>query len=138
MPEQPIKRKRGAPLGNQNARKHGFYSNSLDKSEKRNLKHAQTVKGLDEEIDLLRVKIKSVVENDPDNVRLIAQAAISLGRLLRTRDRLAKNSPDSWHQAFENVIRDIAIPLGFDPVKYMQQKMDGVENPNGFQKFSNK
>lgn len=131
MPE-PIKRRRGAPLGNQNARKHGFYSNALDKSEKRNLKHAQTVEGLDEEINLLRVKIKSVVENDPKNVRLIAQATISLGRLLRTRERLAQTDPNRWRNAMENVIRDIAIPLGFDPVKYMQQKMDGVEKPNGF------
>ncbi len=120
MSESPIKRRRGAPLGNQNARKHGFYSNALDKSEKRNLKHAQTVEGLDEEINLLRVKIKSVVENDPDNVRLIAQATISLGRLLRTRDRLFSTDSDRLSKAMGNVIRDVLIPMGFDPVRLLE------------------
>jgi hypothetical protein len=106
-------KRRGAPLGNQNARKHGFYSNVLDDSEKRNLKMAYQIKGLDEEINLLRVKIKSIAERDPQNLRLISQATVSLARLLRTRETTFKKEQDLG-QAIHNVIREIGIPLGAD------------------------
>jgi uncharacterized protein YjcR len=56
MPAEAEK-KRGAPRGNQNARKHGFYSRVLDDAEELDFEQATEVEGLDEEIALLRVKI---------------------------------------------------------------------------------
>ena len=117
-------KRRGAPLGNQNARKHGYYSNVLDESEKRNLKMAYQIKGLDEEINLLRVKIKSIAEHDPQNLRLISQAAVSLARLLRTRETNFKKAQDLG-QIIANVIREIGIPLGVD--KFLKNS-DNIEN----------
>ncbi len=64
MPEE-IKRKRGAPKGNQNARKHGFYSRVLDEAEKLDFELAAGVDGIDDEIALLRVKIKSITGERP-------------------------------------------------------------------------
>ena len=78
-------RKRGAPKGNQNARKHGFYSRVLDEAEQLDLELATDVEGIDDEIALLRVKIKSVLAHDPDNVNLIMQAANTLARLVRIK-----------------------------------------------------
>jgi|GEM_PF-6518470 len=52
------KKKRGAPEGNQYARKHGFYSHVLSESEQADYELATRVEGIDEEIALLRVKIK--------------------------------------------------------------------------------
>ncbi len=63
---EELKRRRGTPYGNQNARKHGFYSNVIDATEQGYLKSARFVKGLDEEIVLLRAKIKSVARQDPN------------------------------------------------------------------------
>ena len=117
-------KRRGAPLGNQNARKHGYYSNVLDESEKRNLKMAYQIKGLDEEINLLRVKIKSIAEHDPQNLRLISQADVSLARLLRTRETNFKKAQDLG-QIIKNVIREIGIPLGVD--KFLKNS-DNIEN----------
>jgi hypothetical protein len=109
-----IEKRRGAPIGNQNARKHGFYSNVLDVAEKHDLKKASQLKGLDEEIDLLRVKIKSIAEHDPDNIRLISQVAVSLSRLLRVRETVFNKSKDAnLGQAIQNIVRDIGVPLGF-------------------------
>jgi uncharacterized protein YjcR len=112
-----LKRKRGAPRGNQNARKHGFYSPVLDQTDKRNLHQAAFVEGLDQEIDLLRAKIKSVVEQDSGNIRLISQAVVSLARLLRTKTHLAKDDNKGLRieQALKNVYYDIARPLGDSP-----------------------
>ncbi|HEX7474951.1 MAG TPA: hypothetical protein VF318_03215 [Dehalococcoidales bacterium] len=80
--------KRGAPFGNQNARKHGFYSKVLTERDQQNLSRAAAVKGLDDEIALLRVKLKSVVERDPDNLELISNAVVSIARLLTARNKL--------------------------------------------------
>ena len=89
--------KRGAPRGNQNARKHGFYSRVLDEAEQRDFALATEVDGLDDEIALLRVKIKSIVAHDPENLGLIMQATDALARLLRTKYNIGKkdrNEPD--------------------------------------------
>jgi hypothetical protein len=110
-----VQNRRGAPRGNQNARKHGFYSSILDESEKRSLKKASQLKGLDDEINLLRVKIKSVAEQDPQNLRLISQAVVSLSRLLRSREvSFKKDKGTQIRDAMKNIVRDIGIPLGVD------------------------
>jgi hypothetical protein len=112
--DEKVKLKRGGQPGNRNARKHGFYASVLDEIQKQALKQAAQVEGLDDEIGILRLKLKSVVQHDPENVRLISQAAVSLARLLRTRNQLGKNDKNSLREAMQNVIRDIVIPLGLD------------------------
>ena len=105
-------KKRGAPEGNQNARKHGFYSRVLTDEERQDLEQATEVEGIDEEIALLRVKIKSLVENDPDNFSLIMQAIATLARLLRTKNNIGKKDRQGLRAAIGNVLKDIALPLG--------------------------
>ena len=111
MPEK-VNRKRGAPRGNQNARKHGFYSRVLDEAERLELELAQGVEGVDDEIALLRVKIKSILESDPENVRLIMEATNTLARLVRTRYNITKEQKKGLKEAIGNVLKDIALPLG--------------------------
>ncbi len=106
------KRKRGAPKGNQNARKHGFYSKVLDEAERLDLELASGVNGIDDEIALLRVKIKSILEHDPENVKLIMQVTSALERLIRTRYKITKEQRKGLKEAIGNVLREVAIPLG--------------------------
>ncbi len=106
------KRKRGAPKGNQNARKHGFYSKVLDEAERLDFKLATDVDGIDDEIALLRVKIKSLIKRDPENIKLIMQASNTLARLVRTRFNISKDDKKGLKEAIGNVLRDIAFPLG--------------------------
>jgi len=104
--------KRGAPKGNQNARKHGFYSKVLDEIEQADFKTATAVEGIDEEIALLRVKIKSLISHDPDNIKLIMQATNTLARMVRTKYNISKKDKHGLKEAIGNVLRDIALPLG--------------------------
>ena len=106
------KRKKGAPEGNQNARKHGFYSQILDGAEQLDLEAAAGVEGIDGEIALLRVKIKSILVNDPDNIKLFMEATNTLARLVRTRYNITSQGKNGLKEAIGNVIKDIAIPLG--------------------------
>ena len=105
-------RKRGAPKGNQNARKHGFYSKVLDEAEQVDFELASGVNGIDDEIALLRVKIKSILENEPENIRLIMQVTNALNRLIRTRYKITKEQRKGLKEEIGNVLRDVALPLG--------------------------
>ena len=107
-----VVRRRGAPKGNQNARKHGFYSKVLDEAEQLDLELATGVEGIDDEIALLRVKIKSILEKDPENIRLIMQATNTLARLVRTKYNISKKDKKGLKEAIGNVLRDVALPLG--------------------------
>ncbi len=105
-------RRRGAPRGNQNARKHGFYSRVLDEAEQLDFELATGVEGIEDEIALLRVKIKSILEDDPENIKLIMQATNTLARLVRTKYNISKGDKKGLKEAIGNVLRDIALPLG--------------------------
>ncbi len=106
------KGKRGAPKGNQNARKHGFYSKVLDEVEQLDFELATGVEGIDDEIVLLRVKIKSILFHDPENIKLIMQATNILAGLVRTKYNISKEDKKGLKEAIGNVLRDIALPLG--------------------------
>lgn len=110
----PVKadRKRGSPKGKQNARKHGFYSKVLNEAEQLDFELASGVEGIDDEIALLRVKIKSILSSDPENIKLIMQATNTLARLVRTRYNITKEQKKGLKEAIGNVLRDIALPLG--------------------------
>ena len=105
-------RKRGAPKGNQNARKRDFYARVLDEAERLDFELASGVEGIDGEIALLRVKIKSILEHDPENVKLIMQATNALERLIRTRYKITKEQRKGLKEAIGNVLREVALPLG--------------------------
>ena len=109
--------KRGAPKGNQNARKHGFYSRVLDEAEQLDFELATGVEGIDDEIALLRVKIKSLLEDEPENIRLIIQMANALERLVKTRYNITKEQKKGLKEAIGNVLRDVAVPLGIAVIK---------------------
>jgi hypothetical protein len=107
-----VKRKRGAPKGNQNARKHGFYSRVLDEAERLDFELASGVNGIDDEIALLRVKIKSILEKDPENFKLIMEATNTLAGLVKTSYNMTKEQRKGLKEAIGNVLKDVALPLG--------------------------
>ena len=120
------KRKKGALKASQNAnklaspekssvsqsQKHAFYSKVLDEVEQLDFELASGVEGIDDEIALLRVKIKSLLENEPENIRLLMQVTNTLARLVKTRYKITKEQKKGLKEAIANVLRDVALPLG--------------------------
>lgn len=109
-----LNRNKGGQPGNQNARRHGFYSDLLDETQRADFEQALMVEGLDIEIALLRVKLRAVIRNDPDNIKLITRAAESLARVVKVKYGAGKQDPRKVKEAIGNVLRDIIIPLGID------------------------
>ena len=104
--------KKGAPEGNQNAKKHGFYSKALGEAEKLQLEEARGLDGLDEEIAILRIKLRSLIQTAPENIELQLDAANTIARLVRTRYNITKEQKRSLKEAIAKVLTEIAVPLG--------------------------
>jgi len=103
------KRGPGAPLGNQNARTHGYFSNKLTLEQVNYLSSAD-VSGLDREITILRLKINSILANDPGNVPVLVKAMSSLSKLVKAKQRLDPNSLQDLSEALQKASRDF-LPL---------------------------
>lgn len=92
-PEEVSKRKRGAPPGNLNAFKHGFYSKRFNTGELLDLDNI-TEGSISEEIAMMRVITRRVVdlmENGATNqevldfYKIIGQMCMQISALLRTQ-----------------------------------------------------
>jgi dsDNA-binding SOS-regulon protein len=102
-------RKRKSP---KETRQADFYTKVLDEAERLDFELASGVNGIDDEIALLRVKIKSILEHDPENVKLIMQATNALERLIRTRYKITREQRKGLKEAIGNVLGEVALPLG--------------------------
>lgn len=112
------KNPRGAPPGNINALKHGFYSRQLKPSERSDLDEARSA-GLSDEIALFRVQIRRAVELGKQAetldqgitfLRAMAHAFSSLSRLMRTQHYLTSGSGnwnDEIDRALDAVLREM-------------------------------
>ena len=83
---------------------------------------AENIEGIDYEIAVLRVKLKSILEKDPDNMVLITRTTNAMDRLVRTRFKIGKGDNKGLREALQTVMRDIAIPTGFDPRKLLGER----------------
>ena len=117
---EEVKKSGGQP-GNQNARKHGFYSNVLSESQRDDMLLAIEAEGIDEEIALLRVKIKSLVATAPENVPLLARSIESLSRLLASKMNIDKKDKPRLADAVTNVLKDIALPMAVNLANIMKK-----------------
>ena len=107
-------RKKGAQPGNQNARTHGFYSRTLTEAEKLEMEDAALVSGIDEEIALLRVKLRNLVEEYPERIDLQMEAANTIARLCRTRYQITAEQKAGLKEAIGKVLTEVALPLGIN------------------------
>lgn len=121
--DPPPKGKAGAPKGNQNALKHGFYSRSYKLRERRGLENTPPI-SLAEEIELMRVSIRRLCESfNPELgfhahstfLRTLSMAFISLNRLVRTQHQITGPEDDTeLRQAIDRALNDLTTDLGLD------------------------
>ena len=107
--ESLITRKTGGQPGNQNACKHGLYSKVLHGDEKRHWKPASGVIGIEDEITILRVKLRSLIAQDGASLSLINQTVKTLGWLYEIQSGHGRDS-SQLKEAVKAVLEEFIIP----------------------------
>ena len=111
-----VRQRKSAPGGKANKPKRGFYSTALDEAEGLDFELAQEVDGIDDEIALLRLKIKSLLEKDPENIKRLTEATTALSHLVMARYKMGSAHKKALASAIGTVLKDLALPLG---IKYL-------------------
>ena len=91
--------------------KKGFYAQALSEAEQVLLPEAREIEGLDEEIALLRVKLTSAMEEQPDNMALMLRAVDLLVKAVAAKYRLSKKSREDLADAINEVLKEIGGAL---------------------------
>lgn len=90
----------------------GFYSYALGEAERLELEEAREIEGLDEEIAILRLKLRDLLVAEPERLDLHLKMAEAIARLVKTRYNISKEQKKSLKLAITKVLTEIAIPLG--------------------------
>jgi hypothetical protein len=89
-----------------------FYGQALKEAERLELEEARGIEGIDEEIAILRVKLRELIVAAPDKFDLHLRLATTIARLVTTRYNISKEQKKSLKEAITKVLTEIAIPLG--------------------------
>jgi hypothetical protein len=112
------RRRRGAPNGNRNALKHGFYAQQFNPADLKDLEKCEFT-GLSDEIAMLRVQARRVLElaGPAQNIeqailtlRALCLADITINRLIRTQLTFGMQGnevQDAFAQALQQIGEDI-------------------------------
>jgi hypothetical protein len=82
------KRPRGAPLGNRNALKHGFYAENLSPQEELKFWNIVNIQGVSPRMLALRIKLACAVKNAPGNTRVLMEASRLLAKYTLTKQEI--------------------------------------------------
>jgi len=89
-----------------------FYAKALDESEKADFPVALEVEGMDQEIALLRLRLRTALEQRPEDLPLMLRGVGMLIRALSAKYRLPKADQESLAEAFSSEIEGELWPRG--------------------------
>ena len=92
--------------------KRGFYGPALDETAGLMLEEAAGVDGLDQEIAVLRLKLRDIIRDEPENCELHLKTANTIANLVKIRYSISKEQKKCLRDAIARVLTDLAIPLG--------------------------
>lgn len=102
---EKIKRRRGGQQGNQNARKHGFYSVNLSPREICVFWNIINLGGMEPELAVLRMKLGSALGYDPGNRRVLREASRLLVKWYRSKYDLDKKDNVEFKKFVRNILQ---------------------------------
>ncbi len=84
-----------------------FYGSALDAAERIELQEASKIKGLDQEIAVLRMKLRKMVRKRRQNVPLMLRGIELLVKAVSARYRLSKEAEENLSESLANVVRGV-------------------------------
>ena len=103
-----IKRQRGGQPGNQNARKHGFYSTNLTPQEICEFWNTVNLEGLKPELAVLRMKLFSAIRRAPANYRILRESSKLLAKWYNSQIHLGRKDNAEFKKAVRNILKAVA------------------------------
>lgn len=112
LKERPTRRRRSGPpaRGGRASRRRSklaqdFYGSALDAAERIELEAASEVEGLDKEIAVLRMKLREVLSERPEDLQLMLRGIELLVKAVSARYRLSKEAGENLADNLAGVIR---------------------------------
>ena len=99
----------GAAKTSRRHRAIGFYEESLTEAER--WERARQMEGLDEEVTLLRVRLKEALEEHPQDMQLIAKGIDLLVKAVAAKYRLSPKAQRELSDSIAGVVRGIGTVL---------------------------
>jgi uncharacterized protein YjcR len=120
------KRKRGGQPDNQNARRHGFYSDYFDPRQVREFKKIIKKEGVSPQVAAIRIKLDSVLGSGPVNRRLLREARHLLVNYYASEGNLSKED----RSEIKRFVRAIFKNAGANqlPTKLIKQSVNTAAN----------
>jgi hypothetical protein len=94
-----------------------YYEKALDEAQMMDSEGTTEVEGIDDEIMMLRVITRYLLETDPGNVRMIVTVTSTLGKLVKLQHSINKDQKKGMKEVIGGVIKEIAVPLGIAALK---------------------
>ena len=113
--DQIVKKKRGAPYGNKNAYKHGFYARHYTPQEVSDFEEMEPL-DVRNEIELTRALMRRVLESSHtanthgenlDTLRAICMGNLTLSRLIRTQFLKPEDPENTLHGIVSSLLKEI-------------------------------
>ena len=89
-----------------------FYARALSEAEKPQMLEAAAIEGIDDEIALLRIRLRDLVGQSPDRIDMQMDLANAIARLVKTRYQMSSQQKKSLKTAVTKVLDEVAVPLG--------------------------
>ena len=114
----PRTRRRTTSAGRQRSKlARDFYGSALEAAERIELEGAAEIEGLDEEIAVLRVKLRDVLQQRPEDLTLMLRGIELLVKAVSARYRLSKEAEEDLSDSIAGVVRGVGgllIPEAFE------------------------
>lgn len=88
-----------------------FYAGVLDRAERARLDEAAAIEGLDDEVALLRVRLRTAVERRPEDYALMLKGIALLVRAVAARYRLSPKARQDLAESLAATIEQIGAAL---------------------------
>ncbi len=92
-------------------RRRGFYERALSEAERLELAEALEMEGLDEEIAILRLKLKRALEEEPQNLGLMVKGLELLVRAVSAHYRLSQEEQEGLSAGLRQVLEEVGAKL---------------------------
>jgi hypothetical protein len=100
------KRKRGGQPGNQNARRHGFYSGYFDPGQVRDFRKIIEEECVPPQVAAIRIKLGSVLGSGPVNPRLLREARRLLVEYCGSKGNLNKEDRTEFRRFVRAILKN--------------------------------